>query len=236
MLQKRTLLVAALAASLASSASATLIAYEGFNYTEANGTSISGLNGGTGWVNTYPAPNAPLTIENGLTFSGTNALATVGKSMNFGANANMQAGRNWADASAAPADGTYYYSFQIDPVAAARGTFIIMKTTGSTDGQNGFGIRLDNNAGSPQFKAWSPHQAAGTSLDFSGGYGSTYFIVGKITIVQGGTSTNAIMRMRVSRSPSGSDMDMPGFLTSLPSRRPEADPDWPVHGTRYGRA
>ena len=193
MLPKRTLLGAALAATLASSASAALIAYEGFDYSESVGTSITGLNGGTGWDEAYPAPGGgTLLLANGLAYSGTNALATVGKSVNFVANSNMSTGRDWADSTSAVASGTYYYSFQIDPVAAARGTLIIMKTTGSGDGQNGFGIRLDNNAGNPQFKAWSPHQAGGANIDFAGGYGSTYFVVGKITIVQSGTSTNSI--------------------------------------------
>lgn len=182
-----------LALALALPASAARLAYEGFDYTEADGTSISGLNGGDGWDEAYPAPGGgPLTLQPGLSYSGGNAPATIGKSMNFGANANLSSGRDWADSSTPPVNGTYYYSFQIDPIAAARGTVMIMKATNSGDGQNGFGIRLDNNSGSPQFKAWSPTQGAGNNIDFAGGYGSTYFVVGKITIVNGGTSTNAV--------------------------------------------
>jgi alpha-D-xyloside xylohydrolase len=166
------------------------LAFEPFDYSEAIGTAPTGLNGGTGWDEGYPAPNnATVKLADGLTYPG---LTTVGKAIEVGANGDLRSGRDWADSSVPPADGTYWYSFLVKPAAAGRGTFIPFKSTASGDGQNGFGLRIDNNAGSPQFKAWNPAQAAGVNLDFAGGYGQTYFILGKVVINSSATSTNTI--------------------------------------------
>jgi alpha-glucosidase (family GH31 glycosyl hydrolase) len=166
------------------------LADESFDYTEPPGTSIEGLNGGSGWLESYPAPNnANVKLAAGLTYPG---LTTAGKSLEFGADGNLTSGRDWADSSGPPADGTYWYSFLVKPATGGRGTFIPFKSTGSGDGQNGFGLRIDNNAGSPQFKAWNPAQAAGVNLDFTGGYGQTFFVLGKVTINSAGTSSNTI--------------------------------------------
>jgi hypothetical protein len=169
---------------------ATPLAYEGFDYPEDIGTSVGGLNGGSGWDNAFPVPNnADLTLSSGLNYPG---LTTVGKAMRYGVNANLGSGRDWADSSTSLSDGTYWYSFLATPELNGRGTFMIFKSTGSGDGQNGFGLRIDNNSGSPQFKAWSPQQAGGANLDFSGGYGLTYFVLGKVEINSSGNSLNTL--------------------------------------------
>jgi alpha-glucosidase (family GH31 glycosyl hydrolase) len=166
------------------------LADEPFDYPEPVGTAPTGLNGGTGWDEAYPAPNnTNVKLAAGLTYPG---LTSAGKSLEFGANGDLRSGRDWADSSAPPANGTYWYSFLVKPSTGGRGTFIPFRSTASIDGQNGFGIRIDNNAGSPQFKAWNPAQAAGTNLDFAGGYGETYFVLGKVAINSTNTSTNTI--------------------------------------------
>jgi hypothetical protein len=182
MTKKHYLLGGALALSLASSASALLIASEDFNYALANGTSISGLNGGTGWDEVYPAPSATAALQNGLSFPG---IVSSGQAMEMQVNANLSTnGRNW---DTAVANGTYWYSLLVNPTTslapatpAARGTFGLFQN--SADNQNGFGFRIDNNAGSPQFKAWTRTQAAGANIDFLGGYNQTYLVLGRVIV------------------------------------------------------
>jgi hypothetical protein len=196
MLQKRTLLVAALAASLTSSASATLIAYEGFNYAQANGTSITSLNGGTGWDEAYPAVEGTIRLADGLSFTGH--LASEGKSAdrNTG-NATMSAnGRNWESALAS---GTYWYSFIMQPTATAsansRGTFGILQ--GSATNQNGFGIRFDftGTAGpgaTLTINANTPVQSPGTNITFASGWGVNYLVIGRLTVNTAANTTNDV--------------------------------------------
>jgi hypothetical protein len=173
----------------ATTANAVLLATEPLDYLEASGTALTGLNGGSGWLEAYPSTSVILT--NGLSYPGA---YTVGQAMRFGASMNLSSGRDWGtDATVPLPDGSvYYYSVLVLPELNGRGTFIPFKSTGSGDGQNGFGIRIDNNGGNPQFKAWSASQAAGNNLDFAGGYGSTYLVIGKVSINQSGDSTNTI--------------------------------------------
>jgi hypothetical protein len=73
----------------------------------------------------------------------------------------------------------------------SRGTFMIMKATASTDGQNGYGIRLDNNnASTKQLKAWSPAQSSGTNIIINSG--EVYFVVGKIVVAGDGAITSSV--------------------------------------------
>jgi hypothetical protein len=186
MLQKRTLLVAALAASLASSASATLIAYEGFNYTEANGTTITGLNGGTGWDQAYPTVEGTIRLGDGLSFTGH--LASAGKSIERLQSATMSAdGRNWETALAT---GTIWYSFLMNPTATGRGTFGVVQ--GAASNQNGFGIRFEPSTTTLQINANTPNQNPGTNITFANGYGQTYLVVGKLTIDTAANTRNDV--------------------------------------------
>ncbi len=197
----KTLIALAGALTLAASSHAALLVYEPYDYTNDLGTAITGLAGGTSygtnWTSPYPAPNAgaSIVLSNGLSFPG---LTTVGKAMRWGPNANQNVGRTWGDTSGSLEDGaTYWYSFlaQVEN-PNGRGTFIPFKSTGSGDGQNGFGLRVDQigdvSGAGPRFKAWSPSQAGGSNLDFPGGNNVTYFILGRLVINQSGNSVNTI--------------------------------------------
>lgn len=174
------------------------LAYEGFDYTEADGTSISGLNGGDFWDEAYPAPSGTVALTPALTtYTGTGAPATIGKAVKFSNNANLGLGRDWADATVPLANGSvYWYSLYVNPSfdgsASGRGTLVPFKSLLNTNGQEGFGVRIDNNSGKPQFKAWHPTQAGGSNIDFAANTGKTYFVLGRVDINTGGNSTNRI--------------------------------------------
>jgi hypothetical protein len=117
------------------------LAYEGFEYTQANGTSVAGLNGGTGWLEAYPTPDGPHVLANGLTFAG---LTTVGKSMNRSSGTLTGDGRNWA--ASVDTSATYWYSYLLNSTIGTdgngpEGTFNLFQTTPS-DNQNGTGIEF----------------------------------------------------------------------------------------------
>lgn len=171
--------------------SAQLLAYEGFNYVEDPGTSIVGLAGGIGWDDGgagWPAAtgtNPAATLSSGLSFPGVND--TIGQAMRYGANTNLSTGRAWD--SNPVADGVYWYSFMVRPefpsgaANGGRGTFVPFRDpTGTADGQNGAGLRIDDNGGSPQFKAWTPTQSAGANIEFPGGYNRNYFVFGRLIV------------------------------------------------------
>ena len=123
---------------LANTASAALIAYEGFDYSDPIGTTVGGLNGGTGWDEAFPNPDGPHTLAAGLTFS---TLPTVGGAM-LRTNGTMTTdGRNWAPTIAAT---SYWYSFLLNS-SGAEGTFGLFQSTGSN--QNGTGIEIRRASG-----------------------------------------------------------------------------------------
>ncbi len=189
MFPKRTLLGAALAAALTSSASAALIAYEGFNYTEANGTTLTGLNGGTGWDEAYPTVEGTNRLADGLSFTGH--LPSIGKGYERLASATLTSnGRNWETALS---NGTIWYSFLVNPVLSGRGTLGVVQ--GASSNQNGFGIRFEPNATTAttlRFNANTPAQNPGTDINFANGYGLTYLVVGKLTIDTAASTRNDI--------------------------------------------
>jgi hypothetical protein len=116
------------------------LAYEGFDYTEANGTSVAGLNGGSGWDEAFPTPDGPHVLANGLTFTG---LSTVGKSMNRSNGTLTANGRNWA--ASVDTSATYWYSYLLNSTIGTdgngpEGTFNLFQTT--SDNQNGAGIEF----------------------------------------------------------------------------------------------
>lgn len=172
-----------------------VIAFEGFDYAEAYGTSVSALDGGTGWTEAYPAPSGTIALDDGLSFSGH--LASTGKAMEYGKNANLTTnGRNW---STTVDSGTYWYSMLVNPqtflngstTEYGRGVFNIFQKSG--DNQNGFGFRLDNDGTSnPRFKAHSQVQATGANIEFSGGYNQTYLVLGSITVDLTGSTVSSL--------------------------------------------
>ncbi len=192
------LVVSTIMLSTAASSQAALIAYEGFDYTEANGTTVGGLNGGTGWDEAFPAPaSGPITLGSGLNFPG---VTTVGKSMQYGPNATLTTnGRDWD--AVVPA-GTTYYSFLINPITNgtggfSRGTFGVLQNGSGSDAQNGYGIRYDFTAASGTnatltINAQTYNQAPGANIIFPAGFGDTYFVVGKLSVANPGNTTNSI--------------------------------------------
>jgi hypothetical protein len=193
---RASLVVSTIMLSTATSSQAALIAYEGFDYTEADGTSVGGLNGGTGWDEAYPTPNpAGITLRSGLSRVG---ITSVGKAMQYSASATLTAnGRNWEAAVPAGAS-TYYYSFLINPITNgsggySRGTFGLLQNGSGSDNQNGYGIRYDNSGTSLIINAQSSAQAPGTNINFGPtGWGDTYLVVGKLDVNSSGTTTNSI--------------------------------------------
>jgi hypothetical protein len=165
---------------------AALLAYEGFDYSEPIGTLIGPfMNGGTGWLTAFPEATTVQNIMLGdnLSYPG---MTSVGKGLDFnGGNGDFRPGRDWECTYSPPADGTYWYSLLTRQDVAGRGTLMIFKSTVSLSGQDGFGFVIDNNGGSPQFKARTPTQSAGVPLDFTNGYGATYFVLGRLDVRSG---------------------------------------------------
>jgi hypothetical protein len=132
-------------ASLQQPLQAARLAYDGFNYTLANDALISGAPatgaGTLGFNAAFVSGNVNF-VTAGLSYSGI--APVVGGAMKFDAGDTLTA-RSWGNATTFPADGTYWYSFLITPKAGGRGTLNIMASTNSTNGQDGFGMRLDNN-------------------------------------------------------------------------------------------
>ena len=188
-MKKASQMIAAVLTFMApASTHAALIAYDGFDYAGPAGTSVSGLNGGTGWTEAYPAPSGTIALDSGLNFPG---LTTVGFSMEYSTNANLTTdGRNF---SPSVADGVYWYSLLVQPEISGanrgRGIFNALQRTG--DNQNGFGFRLDNDGltnGTLNFKAHTSPQTTGTNINVS--YGQTLFVLGKITYSAAGSTTS----------------------------------------------
>ena len=130
-------------ASLQQPLQAARLAYEGFEYTQANGTSVAGLNGGTGWLEAFPTPDGPHVLADGLTFTG---LANRGKSMNRSNGTLTGDGRNWA--TSVDTAATYWYSLLVrsttgDGGNGPEGTFnLFQEITGSLPSQNGTGLEF----------------------------------------------------------------------------------------------
>ncbi len=177
--------VAATMAAMLTQAHATQFAYEGFNYTEDVGTPLLGLNGGTGWEAAYPdsASAQKGVLTDGLSFPGVND--NVGLAMRQAGNSNLSSGRAW-DTAPVLADGAYWYSMMVKPQATlGRGTLIPFRDpTGSADGQNGAGLRIDNDGTTGvKFLAWTPQQTGGTpEVIFTGGYDRTYMVFGRLIV------------------------------------------------------
>jgi hypothetical protein len=208
---------AALALLAGPATHAALVAYEGFAYTEANGTSISGLNGGTGWTEAYPTVEGTIRLADGLSF--TDHFASAGKSAERLGSATLTSnGRNWAPTVA---DGTYWYSFLMNPTATAtnvgRGTFGVLQ--GPSSNQNGFGIRFDftGTAGpgaTLTVNANSPAQAPGTNITFASGWNQTYLVLGRLTVNTAATTTNDIWVYQNGSSLPSSDAALPAAMST----------------------
>lgn len=183
----------AVAGCLVTTAQAALIAYDGMDYgsTLADDALINlAPNGGSGFTTGFTSANVNW-ASSGLSGAGFGLISPeVGGAMRFDPSDTLTQ-RAWGNMAAAPANGTYWYSFLFRPTDSAttgnggRGTFNIMSSTSSANGQNGVGLRLDNvNSGQDlQFKALAPNGGTGTGfVPVAGGYGATYFIVGRLTL------------------------------------------------------
>lgn len=170
-----------------------LSVYEGFDYSDPAGTSLSGLNGGTGWDAAFPAPSGTANLQPGLSYPG---LSTVGLATQWSPNVNFGAGRAWDTATAPPANGTYWFSALVQANGIAQGNFNWMYSTLSTNGQNGVGFRLSNVGGSANFRAISGNND-GTSNPQAGStfaVGSTHLIVGRLVL---DSSSGSVLRLWV---------------------------------------
>jgi hypothetical protein len=194
-----------LSALLAAPSFGARLAYEGFDYTEADGTSVSGLNGGTGWDEAFPAPSGTIALQPGLSFAG---IPTVGKAMRWAPNANTGQGRDWElNPTAAPANATYWFSVIVNAGGVGQGNFNWMYSTKSTNGQNGVGFRTSNNSGVLNFKPVNPN-TDGASEPQAGGTvaaGTPSLIVGRLVLNGGSNST-----FRIWVNPSTDPNTIPG--------------------------
>lgn len=156
---------------------AASLAYEGFQYAQAEGTALTGLNGGNGWDAAYSTTG--VNLATGLQYPGI-SVASGSKAMKFTAGSQTFF-RAWDPVATIPPDGIYWYSFLFKPEGSSRGTLCIFGKPG--DPQNGFGMRMDNTATTTtQFKAWADNATTGGNLEFANGYGKTYFILGRVVI------------------------------------------------------
>lgn len=225
--------LAAIALVAGPAANAALLAYEGFDYAEADGTSISGLNGGTGWTEAYPTVEGTIRLANGLSF--IDHIASSGKSAERLASATLTSnGRNWAPTVS---DGTYWYSFLMSPTATAsnvgRGTFGILQGPGSN--QNGFGIRFDftgtvGPGATLTINANSPVQAPGTNTSFASGWGQTYLVLGRLTVDAAANTTNDIWVYQNGQSIPTSEAGLPSVMSTTTGASTGINP------AMYGRA
>ena len=176
--------VLTLACSMALPASAERFAYEGFDYAEPDGTSISGLNGGTGWDEAFPTVSG-MSLQPGLAYTG---LSPVGKSMGWTAGSSTSQGRDWGglNPTTAPANGTYWFSVLVDSTGTSEGNFNWMYATNSANGQNGVGFRTSRASGFLNFVPIHPNTdgtggpQAGTTTP-----GTPALIVGRLNLSVG---------------------------------------------------
>ena len=190
-------------ASLQLPSQAARLAYEGFEYTEADGTALSSLTlpGGTGWDGNYgssqTATTTPVSLIGGLTYTGLTS-ASGSKAMKFGSSNTLY--RPWDGSYATPGtvtDGTYWYSVLFYAPSNVRGGTLCAFGK-PTDPQNGIGVRMDRGsdvslpATTIRFEAWGDNGGGGNYLSFENGYDKTYFILGKLVVDTAGTSTNRI--------------------------------------------
>lgn len=178
-----------LLAALALPASAARLAYEGFDYPQTDGTSINGLNGGTGWDEAFPAPGGTIVLRPGLTYTG---LDTVGKAMRWSPNASLGEGRDWGglNPTTPPDNGTYWFSVIVNASGSAQGNFNWMFSSKSTTGQNGIGFRISNDgSGNLNFKPVHPNtDGSGEAQAGTGTAGTPTFIVGRLNLSAGSNS------------------------------------------------
>lgn len=173
--------LAAAAHLAAAPASAGLLAADSFDYPDAIGTSLSGLNGGTGWDAAFPAPGGTMNLQAGLAHP---SQPSAGSSMGWNPNANMGSGRPWDVTTQAPENGTYWFSVLVQANGVAQGNFNWMFYTPSANGQNGVGFRTSNVGGSVNFRVISGNTDGTANPQAGSTYaiGSTNLIVGRLDL------------------------------------------------------
>lgn len=182
----------ALTGGLASvpSGRATLLAYEGFNYTA--GATVDSLGGGTGWSDNWSSanPNPPSVTAGGLTFG---SLVTVGDKLTvpFVSGENGRGAQRNLSSSAAG----YFDSGDNLTNSTAWMSILVQPGSDTTDNLN---VQLGNTANSqPSFTIASAVVGSGTYYGFDGPSsfdstgvsvknGTTVFLVAEITFVNPG--------------------------------------------------
>lgn len=163
----------AILAALALPVSAARLAYEGFDYTQAIGTSVAGLNGGTGWTEAFPTPDGNHLLATGLTFTG---LTTAGKSMARSGGTLTADGRNWA--TSVNTAETYWYSFLLNS-SSHEGTFNLFQAPASN--QNGTGLELRKDTLPSTNTIIKATGNGGVVTVRSVPSGQTHWVLGKVT-------------------------------------------------------
>jgi hypothetical protein len=169
-MKKRQIITLAGVLGLSVVAHGALIVYEGFDYTEANGTSIGGLNGGTGWTEAYPNPDGSHVLADGLSFAG---VPSTGKAMTRSGGTLTTDGRHWDTTISGT---TYWYSFLVNS-SGHEGTFGLFQRS-LNDNQNGTGIELRREAdGSTRILATGSYAVQARIVPA----GETHLVVGHIS-------------------------------------------------------
>lgn len=202
MLQKHTLLGATLALTLASSASAGLLVYEGFNYGLADNAAIGTNSGwqqsasntaGTSWQFDTTSLAVPFTGATGasLPAAAGGALQIAGGS---------QTGFDTPAWGTLSVSSTYWYSFTLNTygsttgtpgsyTASPRGTFnIFANTINANNPQNGFGINIANGGALNAGSSTGGTAATGTII----ATGGVYSILGRLVVDGAGAAVNTV--------------------------------------------
>jgi hypothetical protein len=177
-------IAAALVAGLAVPAVATVLEVEQFNYPGSLGSSVDGLNGGTGWgANAWSDPdndvtlgatNASLTYPAGLTLTPTGTRIEI-----TGADSLAQATRNLGTTMNLSTNGLNWYSSALFNRSAVTGVSTGVNFLRTSDGVIRWFYGIDSNG---NFKvAVDPSQGtqSATSL-FTAAIDTTYLVVARI--------------------------------------------------------
>lgn len=194
------------------SAQATLLAYEGFDYTDADGTVVSSLAtpGGIGWTGNWGEANNDTITTASITSPGLNYpgfyLTPGSKAIAVppGGRYYRPFGSGTYASPEKPLDGTYWYSALSYPSNTIRGGTLCVFGK-PADPQNGFGVRVDRPADDAggwgayptnvlAYQAWGDNGGSGngSAIKITNGFDKVYFILGKIVMNTNGTSSNTI--------------------------------------------
>ena len=200
----------------ASRSSAQLVGYEGFDYTP--GTSLSALNGGTGWERGWATGAQSMTIgTNSLTPpSPANTLATSGQHLSLPATTNFTtADRRLTQDLRTIGGGSVWVSFVItrlpDAPAGSYGGLVIGNEAGTA---NNSGRLFIGDAGSGS-DTWALERATGGAIGVSNHTIATVPTALLVANIQFGTTTDTIA-LYVNRPPGGgTPQSVDAFLSNF---------------------